>query len=153
MSLFPEIYEVQMPNSLQSSVSVVTEDQLPREYAWDFDKNDFVIKNGHFVIVEGIEALRVWTWKALHTPRLRYDIYDKNYGYDIESLVGKNFSYELLKTEIKRFVTECLTRNKYIIGIDNFSMKKVNKLASISFIEKTTLDDIYIKDIMTDIAA
>ncbi|MEA5008217.1 DUF2634 domain-containing protein [Clostridium tyrobutyricum] len=154
MSIMPEIYDVDIPDSQDqieySDIDNSTED-TPHEYAWDFEKNDFLLKDGKFIIVEGIEALKIWTWKALHTPRFRYDIYDENYGHDIETLIGKNLSYELMETETKRFVTECLTRNKYITGITNFSMKKVNKLASISFTEKTTLDDIDIKDMSTDI--
>lgn len=151
MGLLPEIYDVPMSDSLQTDITNDEQVSLPREYAWDFEKNDFILKDGKFVIVEGIEALRVWTWKALHTPRFRYDIYDENYGHDIETLIGKNFSYELMEAEIKRFVTECLTRNEYITGITNFSMKKVNKRVSISFTEKTTFDDIDIKDMTTDI--
>ena len=152
MSIIPEVYDVDIPDS-QVEVQYKEDDiqEVPREYAWDFEKNDFLLKDGKFIIVEGIEAIKIWIWKALHTPKLIYSIYSDTYGHDIESLVGKGFSYDLMETEIKRFVTESLTQIKYVNGISDFNISEDGSLYDISFTVNTSLGDIEIEDAELDI--
>ena len=63
MSLFPfisnNVDEVKVENSFP----------LYKEVAWDFEKDTPIIQNGDFKIVEGNDAIKVWTYKALLTPR------------------------------------------------------------------------------------
>ena len=37
-------------------------------------------------MVEGYDALLVWAWLALKTPRYRYYIYSEDYGQEYENL-------------------------------------------------------------------
>ncbi|WP_238915090.1 DUF2634 domain-containing protein [Clostridium sp. YIM B02555] len=106
---------------------------MPKEYAWDFDKNDFKLKDGKFQIVEGIEALKIWIWKALKTSRLTYPIYSSTYGQEIEKLVGKGLSKSLIESEAKRLTLECLKENEHILNIKNFKVSKEKDLLNISF--------------------
>ncbi|MBV4423249.1 DUF2634 domain-containing protein [Clostridium tyrobutyricum] len=152
MSIMPEVYDVDIPDP-QVEVQYEEDDiqEVPREYAWDFEKNDFLLKDGKFIIVEGIEAIKIWIWKALHTPKLIYSIYSDTYGHDIESLVGKGFSYDLMETEIKRFVTESLTQIKYVNGISDFYISEDGSLYNVGFMVNTDLGDIEIEDAELDI--
>ncbi len=116
--------------SIEDSSSILA---IPREYAWDFENNDFLLKDGKFVIVEGKEALKVWMWKALHTVKMRYSIYSDNYGHDLDSLIGQGFSSGLIESEARRIVWECISLNPHITGIENFSTTYDGDTLTISF--------------------
>ena len=66
-----------------------------KEAKWDFENNIPVYKNGSPVVVSGKEAVLVWAWKALHTPRFRHEIYTWDYGNEVDSLIGQPFSEEV----------------------------------------------------------
>lgn len=113
MSLFPII---------QPQIAQAIEPGLYKEVKWDFEKNIPVFKNGSPVIVTGKEAVFVWAWKALHTPRFRYEIYTWGYGNAAESLIGQPFTEELKQAEAARYIKECLLTNPYITGVSNISV-------------------------------
>ena len=46
-----------------------------REYAYDFENNCLLLRDGNTYLVEGNEALRIWIFKALTTERFRYTAY------------------------------------------------------------------------------
>ena len=95
---------------------------IPREYGIDFETGQLSGK-----MVEGYDALLVWAWLALRTPRYRYYIYSEDYGQEYENLVGKSYSEELTDSELERMTEECLTENPYITGIENFFMHKAGR--------------------------
>lgn len=104
------------------------EEYLPRERGIDFATGQL---NGK--IVEGVDAVLVWAWMALHTPRFRHYIYSWDYGQEFDTLIGKGYPDAYIKAELQRMVEECLTVNPYIEGIDNFGYKKEGDKVIISF--------------------
>jgi hypothetical protein len=120
LSIFPQI---SIPtNTLIQSTQQTTTLPLYKEYAWDFTKNDFLLKDGKFQIVTGLEALKVWINKALLTARYRYLAYSWNYGNELDNLVGQGLSSNATQSEAQRYVEECLSVNPYIQGITSFSI-------------------------------
>lgn len=113
-----------------------SEQYIPREYGINFETGQLSGK-----IVEGYDAILVWTWLALHTPRYRYYIYSEDYGQEYEDLIGKSYSSELTQSELERMTEECLMENPYITGIENFSCIKEEEKVKISFSLITTLGD------------
>ena len=113
-----------------------SEQYIPREYGINFETGQLSGK-----IVEGYDAILVWTWLALHTPRYRYYIYSEDYGQEYEDLIGKSYSSELIQSELERMTEECLLENPYITGIENFSCIKEEEKVKISFSLITTLGD------------
>lgn len=109
---------------------------IPREYGIDFETGQLSGK-----IVEGYDALLVWVWLALQTPRYRYYIYSENYGQEYEDLIGKSYSTELTDSELERMTEECLTENPYITGIENFSCVKIEEKVTVTFSLITELGD------------
>lgn len=109
---------------------------IPREYGIDFEPGQLSGK-----IVEGYDALLVWAWLALQTPRYRYYIYSENYGQEYEDLIGKSYSTELTDSELERMTEECLTENPYITGIENFSCVKIEEKVTVTFSLITELGD------------
>lgn len=81
---------------------------LCREVAWDFQRDIPVFRQGEPVTVEGKEAVKVWIWRALRTPRYRYEIYSRTYGSEFESLIGHACTDALKEAEAPRYLRECL---------------------------------------------
>ena len=88
-----------------------------REIAWDFEKNIPILENGDFKLIEGNEAIKVWVYKALLTPRYNYSIYSWNYGSELMDLIGKAYTPSLTKEEAKRYIKEALLINPYILEV------------------------------------
>lgn len=111
MSLFPII----QPQISETDMEL----SLFKEVKWDFEKNIPIFKNGSPVIVTGKEAVLIWAWKALNTPRFLHEIYTWDYGNESESLIGQPFTEELKQSEAARYVRECLLINPYISAVPN----------------------------------
>ena len=139
MSLFPSI----QPQSVKTG----TELKLYKEVKWDFENNIPVFKNGSPVIVTGKEAVLIWAWKALHTPRFRYEIYTWDYGCEVESLIGRPFTDELKQAEAARYVRECLLINPYITEISDVSVSFGDGTLNISCTIETVYGEVQIGDV------
>ena len=111
MSLFPFI-------SNTDDVKVDNSFHLYREVAWDFKNNIPILENGDFKIVEGNEAIKVWVYKAILTPRYNYSIYTWDYGSELLDLIGKAYTPSLTKSEAKRYIEEALLINPYILEVN-----------------------------------
>lgn len=109
-------------------------------FLYDFKKGDFVIKDGNPVIVSGIEALKVWIDKILHTQLNRYKIYNgTSYGANIEDLViGKSYGRAFTESELKREVEAALLQHEDINNIMDFDITYDKDRLNISFTLETT---------------
>lgn len=87
---------------------------LCRETAWDYARDVPIFRGGEPLVVEGKEALKVWIWRALRTPRFRYEIYSWAYGSEFESLLGQAYTDAVKTAEAPRYLRECLLINPYI---------------------------------------
>lgn len=130
-SIFPFI------DATPADASTSAETSVQKEYLWDFDKNDFVLSNGKPVIVEGIEALKIWILKALRTQRYRYLAYTWNYGQEFEDLIGQKYGPEVLKSEAQRYLNDTLLINPHIKSISNVSVVFDGSKLSIDFTVST----------------
>lgn len=114
MSIFPfidpEVLEVDEETTLPTF----------REYAYDFENNRLLLRDGQTYLVEGNEALRIWIFKALTTERYRYTAYDSDFGSEIHTLIGGPLSSDITTSELKRFIIEALMVNPYIKELSNF---------------------------------
>ena len=111
MTLFPFI-------SNAENIEINNNMPLYKEIAWDFTNNSPVLENGNFKIVEGNEALKVWIYKAILTPRYNYSIYSWDYGSELFDLIGKAYTPSLTKEEAKRYIKEALLINPYILEVN-----------------------------------
>ena len=95
-----------------------------KTYLSDFDKGDFVIRDGKLVECNGIEAVKIWIEKAIRTEKSRYSIYEGTaYGCHLEDLIiGNNYTVEFVEAELKREIEEMLLRNPQISNIDGFKL-------------------------------
>ena len=103
---------------------------------FDFETGEFVTgRNGAATMACGLEGLKNWIRKVLHTPRGRYRIYgDSGYGNRLEELlVGKTFPREYVIAEAERQVKETLMQNPEIQAVDSFDLRQDGARLDISF--------------------
>lgn len=131
MSLFPII----QPQSVETPAEL----KLYKEVKWDFENNIPIFKNGSPVIVSGKEAVLIWVWKTLQTPRFRHEIYTWDYGCEVDSLMGQPYTEELKLSEAARYVRECLMINPYITDVTNITVSFVGETLNIG----CTIETIY----------
>ena len=114
------------------------EDVLPVEFGIDYDTGQ--LTGGK---VTGLEAVKVWAWNALKTPRYLYEQNTWGYGSELETLIGEaSMPMEYIESEAKRMCEECLTQNKYIEEITEFDCMIVKGILVCSFTIVTTFGEV-----------
>ncbi|MCC0682753.1 DUF2634 domain-containing protein [Clostridioides sp. ES-S-0005-03] len=95
-------------------------EELPifKEFAWDFEKDEKIIENGDFKLVERNEAIKVWIYKTIKTDKYVHLIYTWDYGTDIKNLIGQKYTKGLTESEAKRYIQEALLINPYILEVN-----------------------------------
>lgn len=109
----------------------------PKEYGIDFETGQLTGE-----VVEGKEAIRVWIWLVLQTPRYRYYIYTWDYGNEFEDLIGQAYTEEYIEAEAQRMTEDCLLVNENIQSITEFSASMESDTLTISFTANTIYGDI-----------
>lgn len=110
-----------------------------RSYLFDFNKGDFVVRDGKLVECDGMDALKVWIEKILKTEKGRYRIYDgTGYGCQLEDLIiGNTYTLEFTEAELKREVEEAILKNPLVISVSNFTLTKTANALTIQIEVKT----------------
>ena len=126
MGLFPAYIESNQ--TLAESKTTI----VPKEYEVDYNTGQLTGR-----IVEGLEAIKVWIWLVLQTPRYRYYIYTWDYGNEFEDLIGQGYTEEHMTTEAKRMTEECLLINENIRSISDFTIEMQNDQLTVSFTANT----------------
>ena len=105
---------------------------LLKEYAWDFDKDEIMLdKNGKFIIVEGIEALKVRNYLSLKIYKGRFFIYKNKVGTRLKDLIGKSINY--ISMHVEEMIQEAIVDNVYVTDIDNLEINYVNDRIIVTF--------------------
>ena len=112
----------------------ITDTSIPllKEYAWDFDKDEIILdRNGKFIIVEGVEALKVRNFLSLKIYKGRFFIYKNKVGTRLKDLIGKSKNYVSLRVE--EMLYEAIVDNVYVTDIDNLEINYVNSKIVVTF--------------------
>lgn len=115
-----------IPTTLLNVQEINTDAELPvfRELAFDFETKQLKTRGGQYYYVEKNEALKVWIWKALFTSRYTYLAYTTDYGNEIYTLIGRYLKGDILYSELRRMIEECLLCNPYITFLSDFRVKQ-----------------------------
>ena len=125
MNNFP--IEVAVPTNIAD-----TSIPLLKEYAWDFDKDEIILdRNGKFIIVEGVEALKVRNYLSLKIYKGRFFIYKNKVGTRLKDLIGKSRNYVSLRVE--EMIYEAIVDNIYVTDIENLEINYANDKVIVSF--------------------
>ncbi len=129
MSIFPFMNIEDIESNIENSI-----DELPMYYevGWDYLKDEPLIENNEFVIVEGNNAIKVWIYKAIKTVRYQYPIYSWDYGCEISSLIGQKYTKGLTKSEAERYIKEAILINPYITDVKIIDINFSEDILSVS---------------------
>lgn len=114
---------------------------VPKEYEIDFITGQLTGK-----MVEGKEAIAVWIWLVLQTPRYRHYVYSWDYGNEFEDLIGQGYSKDYIEAAARKMTEDCLLMNKNIQSISDFCVNMESQTLSISFTANTIYGGIAFKD-------
>lgn len=96
-----------------------------REVKWDFEKKMPIFENGNPVIVEGSEAVEVWSWHAIQMERYRYEHESWRCGCELNRLRGRSYQKGTVEAEAKRYIVEALLVSPYITAAEVTEMELV----------------------------
>jgi len=113
-----------------------------KEYEWDIETHEFVIRDGKINLLEGKPAIKIWIYKTLLSQRGRYKAYTWNYGNDLDSLVGCGMTRDVIISEAKRIIEEALYTNKHILNLQNFTATMEDNRLTINFVAVTDSGEI-----------
>jgi len=71
--------------------------------------------------------------RALATARFRYTAYDAAFGSEIDTLPGLSLNDEIAQSELKRFITEAIMVNPYIVELSNFLFTRTKSGMTVEF--------------------
>ena len=74
-------------------------------------------------ICDDVEALKQTIFLILNTERYQHLIYSRNYGVELNDLIGEPISYVI--PELERRITEALIQDDRIENIDNFEFQNI----------------------------
>lgn len=122
--------ELNLDNAIEASVAESSKINQGKTFLYDFDKGDFVLRDGKLVGIEGVEGVKVWINKVLRTEKFKFKIYETEedqdeYGVTIKKLVsGRKFPVFFLESELEREITESLMKNVEINNIKDFKIEQ-----------------------------
>lgn len=107
-----------------TNIDIPEDEPLPlyREIAWDFKNDHPLIENNEFKIVEMNDAISVWIYHAIKTYRYAFSIYSWDFGCEIDTLLGQNYTPAHTKAEVTRYIEEALLINPYILEINKIEV-------------------------------
>lgn len=121
--------------------------EIGKSFLYDFNKGDFVLKDGKPVLVDGIEALKMWISKVIKTEKYNFKIYDgSEYGATIHDLIGSNYPRQFIESEIKREVISSLTTHPYIQDVVNWEFVRDGPKMLVRF-RVITLEDYFNQEV------
>ncbi len=126
MSIFP-FYESERVQSDQLQFPLYS------DYAYDFENDCFLYRNGKTYLVSGNEAIKIWIYKALKTTRYQHLAYSDIFGSEHETLIGKVPNEQIFNLELKRYITEALMCNPYIRAVENFVFNRIKSTVIVLF--------------------
>ena len=122
MAIYPAVMDA-------VEVLPVKEEILEREgfceYAYDFENNELLTKNGEHYYVYGNEAMKIWIYKCMLTDRFRYSAYTNKFGTEVYTLIGEVISNKLKEAEVKRYITEAIMVHPFMVSINKMILKTV----------------------------
>ncbi|MWV44581.1 DUF2634 domain-containing protein [Paenibacillus sp. HJL G12] len=120
-NLFPETEDMVWTDVTEPGLLEQTEAVFGRSWRFDFDAGEFIMSpTRQMTVADDKEAWVIWCEKAIRTPRYRYVIYSRDYGSELEDLIGRG-SRSLQESEIQRMVTETLLADARTQSVDQFA--------------------------------
>jgi phage baseplate assembly protein W len=89
---------------------------------------------------DGLKAMEQAIYLILRTERYRHVIFSRNYGVELNDLFGMPVSWVV--PEVKRRITEALTWDSRITGVDGFDFEPSKGKLLVTFTAHTIFGDV-----------
>ncbi len=120
-NLFPVSDDVSWTDVTEPEVLEQSNAVFGRSWRFDFEAGEFVMSpTRKMMTADDKEAWVLWCLKAIRTPRYRHVIYSRDFGSELEDLIGSG-SRALQESEIRRMVTEALLADARTQSVDPFA--------------------------------
>lgn len=120
-NLFPETEEILDIDVTELDTLASQTAVFGRSWRFDFAKGEFVLTpTGKVAMTDEKDAWVMWCEKAVRTPRYRHVIYSRDYGSELEDLLGNSYSRAVVESEVRRMVSETLLADARTAGVDQF---------------------------------
>lgn len=131
------------PDWGQAPVPRAAELPLFTEWAVDWDRGGFALKNGRFYTVTGTEALKIWVYRALRqeSERFRYTAWSWDYGNELGTLLGGCVDRGVLESLLRQYIREALLASPYIKAADGFSFSRKGSRMEVRFTVHSVYED------------
>ena len=73
--------------------------------------------------VDDVDAIKQSIYHILNIERYAYDIYDDDYGVELEQYIGQDFEY--LQSTIQDTLEEALTQDERILAVEVTKIEKI----------------------------
>lgn len=112
---------------------------MAREWAVDFATGQLLLRDGEPYTVTGDEAVRIWVRLALDAKNIRFlfSAHSHAYGNELASLFGQSMNGGVVKSELKRRITDALCVCPYITGAEDFRFETDGSGVTVRFTVKT----------------
>ena len=104
---------------------------------WIIDRNTLQVS----CMDEGLEAVRQAVEIALCVERFRWQIYDSNFGSELDGLVGEDEAYII--AELPRLIEDALSPDSRVVSVENYVFqRKDENTMTVSFDVHTVYGDL-----------
>jgi hypothetical protein len=94
---------------------------------FDFEQHEFVLSpTGKQQQLTNADAWAEWCIKALSTERYAYLVYGNEYGEEISTLLGKSMPKEVVESELRRMIKECLFVDPRTLSVEPFKFQWID---------------------------
>lgn len=83
------------------------------------------------VLVDELDSVKQAVRIMLSVPRFQHEIFSRNFGHDLQDLIGKPLDYVL--GDVRRMIREALMIDERIIDVDDFTINKVGENLQVKF--------------------
>ena len=127
--MFPEI------NINIEETQTSTKEKLGKVFAWDYNTNKYVLRDGRLVEADNRQAVKQWIHLLLRTQQDKYKIYQGTFfGLPLDPLMGnKNTPLLIVQAQLEEEIKEKAKEHILISHITNFKVRKDNSTLNISF--------------------
>lgn len=124
--------------------SVEASQNLPmfEEWAYDFARNELLLnEQGLPYLVEGNEALKIWLYWAVTTQKDRWRANSRDYGTEIERMIGLPVTTAIKSSELTRTIREAVAISPYVKRIKGVDVALEGGLVTVT----VTVESVYEK--------
>lgn len=130
MAIFPQFDET--VTTEEENIDIITDRGI--DFLYDFDRKDFILKDGKLIQVVGDAGVVFWIEKTLRTEYQRATVYhNTDYGTELDRFVGQQLPKEIAKLQLEDAIKSSLLQHERINSISNFTFSQEREQVYVTF--------------------